>query len=184
VGQIGQKNGYPVSLLDTARGQKIGDAISGIFYLGKGAGGIIEDGVYLIGVVAGRLIKYGIQRLFVSGNFMGDIFRPIGCRPGYGCHLNLLWLGVAEKASFKVNNLSSAYNELRLSCQTTSHLNPPPCGLSLNGCVTPQSGIHANFIILRCSKSLFKMSIRQNGWRTALLRKNPEIINTQKIQFL
>ena len=66
MGQIGQENGYAVSLLNTACSQKISDPICRIFYLGKGTGGIVENSVlseeskkrlddYLL-----RIIDYGL----------------------------------------------------------------------------------------------------------------------------
>ena len=57
VGNIRQKYGYPIPLLNAAGNQKTGNPISGILYLGIGTRGIIKNGVNLVGIIAGRVIK-------------------------------------------------------------------------------------------------------------------------------
>ena len=90
MGQVGKKNGHPVSFFNPLGNQKIGDAVGRVLDLGKCPGGIVEYGIHLVWKFFGRFIQKGVKGFFISGKFKRCAFGPLAAMPGFCCHFNLL----------------------------------------------------------------------------------------------
>ena len=82
VGQIGKKNGDPVSLANAFGMQEIGNPVCRVLDLGKGAGRIVENRIRLVGIILDGFVYKIEQGDIIVGNLVGNTFGPVGGGPG------------------------------------------------------------------------------------------------------